>query len=51
MDRKLAVFIFIGICIVLAILLLVGAITPLVSGVIFAVALVLLGLLSWGFKK
>jgi hypothetical protein len=51
MDRKLAVAIFIGICVVLAILLLVGAITPLISGIIFAVALVLLELLSWGFKK
>jgi hypothetical protein len=51
MDRKLAVTFFIGICVVLAILLLVGAITPLVSGIIFAVALVLLGLLSWGFSK
>ena len=51
MNRKLAVTIFIGICVVLAILLLVGTITPLVSGIIFAVALVLLGLLSWGFRK
>ncbi len=51
MDRKLAVAIFIGICVVLAILLLVRAITPLVSGIIFAIALVLLGLLSWGFRK
>jgi len=51
MDRKLAVAIFIGICVVLVILLLVGAITPLVSGIIFAIALVLLGLLSWGFRK
>jgi hypothetical protein len=51
MDRKLAVAIFIGICVVLVILLLVGAITPPVSGIIFAIALVLLGLLSWGFKK
>jgi hypothetical protein len=49
-NRKLAVTIFTGICVVLAILLLVGAITPLVSGIIFAVALVLLGLLSWGFR-
>ena len=51
MDRKLAVAIFIGICVVLVILLLVGAITPLVSGIIFAIALCLLGLLSWGFRK
>jgi hypothetical protein len=51
MYRKLAAFIFIGICVILAILLLVGAITPLVSGIIFAIALVLLGVLSWGFRK
>ena len=51
MDRKLAVAIFVGICVVLVILLLVGAITPLVSGIIFAVGLVLLGLMSWGFRK
>jgi hypothetical protein len=51
MNRKLAVYIFIGICVVLAILLLVGALKPLVSGVIFAVALVTLGLLSGGFRK
>jgi hypothetical protein len=51
MYRKLATFIFIGICVILAILLLVGAITPLVSGIIFAIALVLLGVLSWGFRK
>jgi hypothetical protein len=51
MYRKLAAFIFIGICVILAILLLIGAITPLVSGIIFAIALVLLGLLSWGFRK
>jgi len=51
MDRKLAAAIFLGICVVLAILLLVRAVTPLVSGIIFATALVLLGLLSWGFRK
>ncbi len=51
MFRKLAVVIFIGICVVLAVLLLLGGISTLVSGIIFAVALALLGILSWGFRK
>ena len=51
MSRKTAAFSFLGICVVLAILLLIKAITPLVSGIIFAIALVLFGLLSRGFRK
>ena len=51
MSRKSAVIAFLGICILLAILLLTKTIGPLVSGVVFAVALVVFGLLSRGFTK
>jgi hypothetical protein len=51
MSGKIAAFTFSGVCIVLAILLLFGLIGSLTSGSIFAVALVLLGGLSKGFKK
>ncbi len=51
MSRKLAVFIFVDVCVILAILLLLRSITPLLSGIVFAVALVVLGILSRGFRK
>ncbi len=51
MSGRVAGLLFLGICVVLAILLLIGTITPLLSGSIFAVALVLLGGLSRGFRK
>jgi hypothetical protein len=51
MDRKLALGLFLAACIILAILLITRLITPLVSGMIFAVALVLFGGLSRGFRK
>jgi hypothetical protein len=51
MNRKNAGISFLGICIVLAVLLLVRAITPLVGRCSFAIALVLLGGLSRGFWK
>jgi hypothetical protein len=51
MDGKTAVFLFVGVCVLLAILLLIGIIGPLVSGAIFAISLVLLGGLSGGFRK
>jgi hypothetical protein len=51
MSRRTAAFSFLGICIILAILLLFKMITPLVSGVIFAIALVTFGLLSRSFRK
>jgi hypothetical protein len=51
MTRKLALSLFLGTCILLAILLITRVITPLVSGIIFAVALVLFGGLSRGFRK
>jgi len=51
MSGKFAGLIFLVICIFLAILLLADIITSTVSGILFAIALVLLGLLSKGFKK
>jgi len=51
MDKRTAGFLFLGLCIILAILLLTSVITPLASGCIFAVALVLLGGFSRAFRK
>jgi len=51
MNRKIATFSFLGICVLLAILLLIKAISPLVSGVVFAIALVVFGIASRGFKN
>lgn len=44
MSGKTAGLIFLGICLILAALLLTKVITPLISGGVFAVALVALGL-------
>jgi uncharacterized membrane protein len=43
MNRKPAIIIFLSVCILLSILLIIKAITPLVSGTVFAIALVILG--------
>lgn len=53
MNRKVLTSIFLGIGLVLGLLLLFNVINPLVSGLIFAVALVAYGLLtnSAGRKK
>lgn len=51
MSRKPAAFIFLGVCLVLAALLLLQIITPIVSGAFFAVALAVFGGLSKGFRK
>ena len=51
MNGKTAAFIFVGVCVILAVLLLTGFISPIVSGSVFAVALVLLGGMSGGFRK
>jgi hypothetical protein len=51
MTGKTAGMIFISVCILLAILLLTQVISPLVSGIIFASALVLFGGFSKGFRK
>ncbi len=51
MGSKTAIALFLSICLLLALLLLSGIITPIVSGVMFALALVVLGGLSRGFRK
>jgi Flp pilus assembly protein TadB len=51
MQRKTAGFLFLAICILLAVLLLTGTISSITSGCVFAVALVILGGLSRGFKR
>lgn len=51
MSRRTAGLAFLGLCIVLAALLLAQVITPIVSGCIFAVALVAFGLASRGFAR
>ncbi len=51
MSGKIAGVVFLLICIILAGLLLTKSITPLVSGSVFAIALVTLGALSGGFRK
>ena len=43
--------IFLFVCLVLAVLLVAKAISPILSGSIFAVALVVLGILFRGFTK
>lgn len=51
MKNRTAGLLFLGVCIILAILLLTKTITMIVSGAIFAVALVIFGSLSRGFRK
>jgi hypothetical protein len=51
MKGKAAGFLFLGVCIILAVLLLAHIIAPIASGIIFAVALVVLGGLSRGFRN
>ena len=51
MNGKTAGLTFFGICIILAVLLIIKAITSITSGIIFAIALVVLGVSSKGFKK
>jgi hypothetical protein len=51
MKGKTAGFVFLGVSVILAALLLAKAITPFQSGIVFAIALILLGGFSSGFKK
>lgn len=51
MSRKIAVYSFLVTCLLLAVLLLTKVITPLLSGIIFAVALVVFGITSRGFRN
>jgi hypothetical protein len=50
MNRKSASLIFLGVCIILAILLLTHSVSSTTSGIIFAIALVLFGVISKGFR-
>ncbi|MFH2107952.1 MAG: hypothetical protein ABII93_04720 [Chrysiogenia bacterium] len=49
MNRKTAALSFLSVCLVLAILLVAKAIFPIISASIFAIALVVSGLLSRAF--
>ena len=51
MKGSLAGLLFLGVCIGLSALLLAHVIKPVVSGALFAIALVVLGLLSRGFRR
>ncbi len=51
MDGRVAGLVFLGVCVVLAALLLVRVITPVISGSVFAIALVLFGGVSRGFGR
>ena len=42
---------FLGVCLLLALLLVTGAIAPVLGGGIFAAALVVFGILSHGFTR
>ncbi len=50
MSRRVALGLYLGVCVVLAALLVTKAIAPVVGGGIFAIALVVLGGLSRGFR-
>ena len=51
MNKKTAGLGFLGVCLVLAGLLLAKVISPILSGTIFAIALVGFGILSRGFTR
>ena len=51
MNRKLASFLLLSTCIILAVLLLTHLMSSFVSAIIFAIALVVFGGLSRGFRK
>ncbi len=51
MTGRTASFLFLTVCVVLALLLFLGWIGPVTSGWIFAIALVVLGVLSRGFRR
>jgi hypothetical protein len=51
MNKKTAVYLLLGICIVLAMLLLSHMIEPILGGSLFALSLVILGGLSKGFRN
>jgi hypothetical protein len=50
MPRRTAIFLFLAVCIILAVLLVTGIISSFTSGCVFAVVLVILGGFTRGFK-
>lgn len=51
MNGKTASFVLLSICVVLALLLFMGRIGAVTSGWTFAISLVVLGVLSRGFRR
>jgi len=51
MNKKTAAMMFLGVCVLLALLLVAGVISPIWSGVIFAGSLVIFGIFSRGFTN
>lgn len=51
MNKKTAGLAFLGVCVVLAVLLLTNVISPILSGGFFAFALAAFGILSRGFTR
>lgn len=51
MNGRTAGLVFLGVCVILALLLLTRTIGPVLSGAIFAIALAVLGGLSRGFRR
>lgn len=51
MEGKVAAFAFLIVCLALAVLLLLRAISPVVGAAVFAVALAILGGASRGFRR
>ncbi len=51
MNKMKAAMIFLVVCLVLALLFLSGAISPLLGGGVFALALAVLGIVSRGYTS
>jgi hypothetical protein len=51
MRRRYAIILFLAVCLILAILLLTRISTPMISSIIFAIALIVFGILSKGFRR
>lgn len=51
MNAKIAIPLFLAVCVILVCLLLFGAIAPIASAAVFALALVVFGGSSRGFRK
>jgi len=51
MKGSVARILFVSVCLIIAILLLARAISTIVGSAVFAVALVVLGVMSHGFRR